>query len=236
MNHDDHVAPDPARGRGRRAALARARGRERGVHPGARRRPRTRRATSSRSIATRRPRAGGRVEPHRFPATAVEVVAARPRHRAPAGPFDGVLAANSLHFVADRSRSCGVPRLDRPGGRLVVVEYDADRGNPWVPHPFSFETWRTEAVPGGYAEPRILGRVPSRVPGRHLRGAQRGDGRAGWLGPADRPHPTQPPPRQDEEVDHDARDLAIPAEPRVDRVPAIASTRSRSRSRLRPRR
>ena len=46
-----------------------------------------------------------------------------------------------------------------------IVEYDADRGNPWVPYPFSFESWRREAVRAGYTEPRVIGRVPSRFLG-----------------------------------------------------------------------
>ena len=47
----------------------------------------------------------------------------------------------------------------------MVVEYDADRGNPWVPHPFSFATWRREASEAGFAEPALLHRVPSRFLG-----------------------------------------------------------------------
>ena len=60
-----------------------------------------------------------------------------------------------------------------PGGRILSVdrdrgalrEYDADHGNPWVPHPLSFATWRRVAVEAGLIEPRLLGRVPSRFLG-----------------------------------------------------------------------
>lgn len=84
----------------------------------------------------------------------------------PDGPFDGVLAANALHFVASRDPTLRAIRFSLvPGGRLVIVEYDSDRGNPWVPHPFSFETWRMEATQAGYQEPREIGRVPSRFLG-----------------------------------------------------------------------
>jgi SAM-dependent methyltransferase len=84
----------------------------------------------------------------------------------PDGPFDGVLAANALHFVASRDPTLRKIRSSLvPGGRLVIVEYDSDRGNPWVPHPFSFETWREEATRAGYDEPREVGRVPSRFLG-----------------------------------------------------------------------
>ena len=84
----------------------------------------------------------------------------------PHGPFDGVLAANSLHFVADRQWVLAAIRIAlRPGGRLVVVEYDADSGNEWVPHPFSFERWRTEATAAGFTDVTLLHRVPSRFLG-----------------------------------------------------------------------
>ena len=79
------------------------------------------------------------------------------------GPLDGIVMANSLHFRADHvSVVRHVAALLRPGGRLVLVEYDADRGNPWVPHPLSFATWRRVAVEAGLTEPRLLGRVASR--------------------------------------------------------------------------
>src|SRR4051812_16139546 len=102
----------------------------------------------------------------RFPATTLALVPADFERGLPPGPFDGVLAANSLHFVADRRPVLAAigSRL-APGGRLVVVEYDADRGNPWVPHPFAFATWMREAVDAGFEEPRLLHRVPSRFLG-----------------------------------------------------------------------
>ena len=86
------------------------------------------------------------------------------RHGLP--PLDGIVMANSLHFPADHVAVVRrVATLLRPGGRLVLVEYDADRGNPWVPHPLSFATWRRVAQAAGLTEPRLLGRVPSRFLG-----------------------------------------------------------------------
>ena len=81
-------------------------------------------------------------------------------------PLDGIVMANALHFQRDRRAAVEHVRgMVRPGGRLVLVEYDADRGNPWVPYPLSFETWRHVAVEAGFGEPRLLGRVPSRFLG-----------------------------------------------------------------------
>ena len=85
-----------------------------------------------------------RVE-ERFPGTSIEIVVGDFTRGLPAGPFDGVLAANSLHFVAHPDAVLAAIRgALSPGGRFVLVEYDADRGNPWVPHPISFDRWRRQ--------------------------------------------------------------------------------------------
>jgi len=104
----------------------------------------------------------------RFPAVALETRVADFTGELELPPLDGLVAANSLHFVS-RDRQVQVIRglagLVRPGGRFVVVEYDADHGNPWVPHPFSEASWAALAAAGGLVEPRPLHRVPSRFLG-----------------------------------------------------------------------
>jgi len=71
--------------------------------------------------------------------------------------------ANSLHFIEDKAAVLALVRgyLKR-GGRLLLVEYDSDRGNHWVPHPMSFETWRDVATDAGFLDTRKLATVPSR--------------------------------------------------------------------------
>ncbi|HEX5827692.1 MAG TPA: methyltransferase [Candidatus Limnocylindrales bacterium] len=99
----------------------------------------------------------------RFPGTALETLAGDLTEGLPPGPFDGVLAANSLHYVRDLGPVLASIRdLLRPGGRLVLVEYDAERGNPWVPYPISFRRWSVIASDSGFTAPRRLHRVPSR--------------------------------------------------------------------------
>lgn len=50
----------------------------------------------------------------------------------------------------------------RSGGRLIIVEYGADRGNPWVPYPFTFPQWEKIAARAGFKSTRLLKTVPSR--------------------------------------------------------------------------
>jgi ubiquinone/menaquinone biosynthesis C-methylase UbiE len=77
--------------------------------------------------------------------------------------LDGIVMANSLHYV--RKKEALLQRVHsylRPGGRLLLVEYNADQGNPWVPYPLSYETWSRLAGRNGFAQTQLLEKVPSR--------------------------------------------------------------------------
>jgi ubiquinone/menaquinone biosynthesis C-methylase UbiE len=102
----------------------------------------------------------------RFPEADVEYLLADFTRPLPLGGLDGVVMANSLHFVRRKRPVLSLVRgYLKPGGRLVLVEYDSDRGNPWVPHPFSYRTWERLSAEAGFQATRLLARVPSRVLG-----------------------------------------------------------------------
>ncbi len=99
----------------------------------------------------------------RFPATTLHLLVADFTRPLALPPLDGVVMANSLHFVRDKASVLGaVHALLRPGGRLLLVEYNTDRGNPFVPHPLSYPSWEAAARRAGFAETRLLATRPSR--------------------------------------------------------------------------
>jgi len=101
-----------------------------------------------------------------FPAVAVTAMVADFTRPLELPPLDGVVMANSLHFERDKLAVLRLVRgYLRPGGRLILVEYDTDQGNHWVPYPLSFDTWSILAAGAGFRETHRLASVPSRFLG-----------------------------------------------------------------------
>ena len=99
----------------------------------------------------------------RFPKTRTEFMRADFTTPLDLPALDGIVMANSLHFYRDKG-----PVLQRliaylkERGRFVLVEYDADRGNAWVPYPISYPTWEVLSAHVSLTGTRLLARVPSR--------------------------------------------------------------------------
>ena len=98
-----------------------------------------------------------------FPATTVSYITADFTHQLDLPPLDGIIMANSLHFVRHKDPLLQLVRSYlRPGGHFILVEYNADHGNMWVPHPLSYRTWETLSRQNGFTQTRLLSTVPSR--------------------------------------------------------------------------
>ena len=71
--------------------------------------------------------------------------------------FDGILMANALHYLASP-----VPFLQdllkslRPNGSFLMIEYDMEEANPWVPFPIPFQRWTKICSEVGLTKPAIF--------------------------------------------------------------------------------
>lgn len=98
-----------------------------------------------------------------FPDVPVQYIRADFTNRLDLPPLDGIVMANSLHYVRKKDPVLQLIRSYlRPGGRLLLVEYNTGRGNMWVPYPLSYSTWEALAHANGFSSTELLATVPSR--------------------------------------------------------------------------
>lgn len=82
-------------------------------------------------------------------------------------PLDGIICANLLHFVRDQAGLLRRLRAHlRPGGRLLVVEYEQSLPIPWTPHPLPFARFAALAQEAGFEAPARVGERRSPSSGR----------------------------------------------------------------------
>lgn len=95
----------------------------------------------------------------------VSITTYRGNFTKPTWPFanlDGILMANSLHYVESQltflrtcERQMNLPR------RFLIVEYDTDEPGRWVPYPVSLARLTSLFTSAGYSSVRMLRSRPS---------------------------------------------------------------------------
>ena len=101
----------------------------------------------------------------RFPDTQLRLLQADITGRLTLPPLDGIVAANAIHYIPKHDHVALLQRWKeylQPEGRLIVVEYDTETGNSWVPYPMSYAAFQEVARAAGFTEPVLLGLRPSR--------------------------------------------------------------------------
>lgn len=115
----------------------------------------------------------------RFPATTLHTLVADFTGALDLPALDGIVMANALHFVSHRVKDAVLDRLRvwlKPGGWLIMVEYDTDRGNRWVPYPMSYATWERLAARAGFTDTTQIATHPTSFLGRFFAALSRTPG------------------------------------------------------------
>lgn len=76
--------------------------------------------------------------------------------------LDGIIMANSLHYIEKKIPFLiDVKDYLKPTGKLVIVEYNSEVGNRWVPFPLPFNRFEKLCQETGFLAPQKIGSQPS---------------------------------------------------------------------------
>jgi ubiquinone/menaquinone biosynthesis C-methylase UbiE len=99
-----------------------------------------------------------------YPDTRIHYIEADFTQKLDLPPLDGALLANVLHRVPFAQQERVLARQCeylKPGGRLILIEYERQQGTPWSRYPVSYEAFENLAMAAGLRDVRRLAAIPA---------------------------------------------------------------------------
>ncbi|MEQ8425566.1 MAG: methyltransferase domain-containing protein [Cyclobacteriaceae bacterium] len=72
--------------------------------------------------------------------------------------LDGIILANTLHYIKEQSEFLGrLKTYLKKSGKIVLVEYDTEKSNQWVPFPLTFDKAKSLLTNAGFKDVKRIG-------------------------------------------------------------------------------
>lgn len=95
----------------------------------------------------------------------LQVIAADLNDLPKLSPLDGIVMANALHYIKTQKDFLLKLKMEllKKSGILILIEYDLDKSNPWVPYPISKHRLGSLSAESGFALEILANSVQSKL-------------------------------------------------------------------------